>query len=1001
MLCPQCSRDNPSDARFCMSCATGLPVPDAPSADPVTDIALSRDFVGRRREMGELAAALEDVLSGRGRLMMLGGEPGIGKTRTAEEFAAYAQEQNARVLWGRCHEQPGMPPFWPWIQAIRSYVREREPEQLRSDMGNGAAIIAEIVSDINELLPGLVRPPDLDSPEQAQFRLFDAITTFLKDVSAQSNALTLILDNLHWSDKPSLLLLEFLSQELSDSHLMVIGTYRDVDLSRQHSLAETLGELTRARLFQRVPLRGLSLEDEGQLIQVTSGSRPSQEFVELVHSRTEGNPLFVVEVLRMLEQEGGVAQDDADIRIPEGVREVIGRRLNRLTDQCNRALTVASVIGRGFEFTQLLRLVEGVSEDSLLESLEEALSARMIEETPQSVGRYQFTHALIQQTLMDELSTTRRVRLSVRIIDMFEELYGEDIEARAAELAYHAAEAEAIIGPDKLLHYSIMAGERDLDSYALEDALPHFQRALDAREDLTMDDQLATIKFGIGRAMAPIVRSPHEAQLAWDASSQAFDYYVEQGDIEKAIDVAVHPIAVAFVTGVADLLARALELVPRESIQAGYLLSRLSGALIYELADIEGGLNAAMESITIARRENDEVLEARSLANLVTPLRLDHRPHEAIEAGLIAAEIAQRIGDLQSEQRAQWVLAQALLTVGLPDRAQIHADAASQASEKLHDRNFQAQALLASAYRATYQEDWSEAKDLADQILEIMPQNGWMLGFKGWISLQSNDAEAARHLIDDVSSVSDTAINISAWLVRIAYETNDTDYVDMGQAALISGEPANAFQSFWIGHFAAVVAVLRKDAVAAAEHYPALARDKGTVLYPAIFSADHILGLLARTMGDLDAARTHFDDAITFCRKANYRPELAWTCHDYADMIIQSNGSGDPSKVRELVDEADQIALSLSMMPLEEKLVALREQLDGRPSPKPEFPDGLTEREVEVLRLIAAGRTDREIAESLFISFRTVGNHVGNILNKTTTTNRTEAAAYAARQGLV
>jgi len=517
-----------------------------------------------------------------------------------------------------------------------------------------------------------------------------------------------------------------------------------------------------------------------------------------------------------------------------------------------------------------------------------------------------------------------------------------------------------------------------------------------------MDDQLATIKFGIGRAMAPIVRSPEEAQLAWDASSQAFDYYVEQGDVERAIDVAIHPIAVAFVTGVADLLARALELVPRESLQAGYLLSRLAGVLIYELADIEGGLNAAKESIDIARRENDEVLEARSLSNLVTPLRLDHRPHEAIEAGLNAAEIAQRIGDLQSEQRAQWVLAQALLTVGLPDRAQIHADAAFQASEKLHDRNFQAQALLASAYRATYQENWSEAQELADQILDIMPQNGWMLGFKDWINLQSDDAEAAKHLVDHVSSVSDTRINISAWLIRIAYETNNDQYMDMGQAALTSEErPTNAFQNFWTVHFAAVAAVLRKDSAAAAEQYTALTRDKGTVLYPSNFSADHVLGLLAEVSGNMDAAHTHFEDGITFCRKSNYLPELAWTCYDYADAIIQHSRPGDLSKFRELVHEAGRIASELGMKPLSGKVLALRAQVEARPAASPTYPDGLTGREVEVLRLIAAGRTDREIADELFISVRTASTHVRNILNKTDSANRTEAASYAGRHNLV
>ncbi len=737
------------------------------------------------------------------------------------------------------------------------------------------------------------------------------------------------------------------------------------------------------------------------MIQATSGAQPNQEFVELVHSRTEGNPLFISEVVRMLEQEGGVAQERSDLRIPEGVREVIGRRLNRLTEQCNQELTVASVIGREFEFDPPVRLVEGVSEDGLLESLEEAVSARVIEEILRSVGRYQFTHALIRQTLMDELSATRRVRLSVRIIEMIEELYGDGIEAHAAELAYHAAEAEALVGPDKLLHYSIMAGGRALESFALEDALGHFQRALDAREDQTMDDQLATIKFGLGRVMIPTVGTPSEAQPAWDALSQAFDYYVEQGGVEKAVNVATHPVPLALVTGVADLQTRALKLVPKDSLRAGYLLYRLAGALIYELSDFEGALAAATEATTIARRENDEFLEARSLSNSISPLLIDHRPYEAIDVSLKSIEIAQRIGDLRSLQSSPWVLAQALLTVGEPDRAKAYVDSAFQAAEKLHDRVFQTSQLLVGAYCAAYQGDWSKAGELAHRSEEILPNRELSLGLEAEISLDSNDVEAAERLIDKLSSDPNATIHVSARLIRAAYETGNNTYMDLGEAILISGSGrTNGLQSFWIEHYAAISAALRNDAATGADHYSALARDKGTILYPSLFCADHILGLLAHVMGNLDAAQTHFEDAITFCRKANYRPELPWTLYDYADMIIQRSGSGGLSKARELSDEADRIASNLSMARLHEKVVALKEQLDARPSPKPEYPDGMTGREVEVLRLIASGRTNQRIADELVISLNTVLRHVSNIFGKTGSANRADATMYAARKGL-
>ena len=213
-------------------------------------------FVGRQREMGELKASLEEALAGHGRLAMLVGEPGIGKTRTALELATYAGLRQAQVLWGRCYESQGMPAYWPWVQAIRSYVREREPSRLKAEMGIGAADIAEIVTDVRERLPDLKAPPPLEDPEAARFRLFDSIATFLKS-AAKAQPLVLILDDLHWADKSTLLLLQFVAGELAQARILIVGTYRDVELSRKHPLAQALGELTRERAFQRVLLRGL------------------------------------------------------------------------------------------------------------------------------------------------------------------------------------------------------------------------------------------------------------------------------------------------------------------------------------------------------------------------------------------------------------------------------------------------------------------------------------------------------------------------------------------------------------------------------------------------------------------------------------------------------------------------------------------------------------------------------------------------------------------------
>ena len=304
MNCLTCGLDNPSDAHFCNGCGANLdtPVAEMPTTSEESVVLASVSFVGRHQEMANLKATLEDALSGRGRLVMLVGSPGIGKTRTAQELAAEAENRGTQVLWGRCYEEEGAPPYWPWVQPIRSYIQQQTPEQLRADMGPGAADIVEIVPEIRHKLTDLETPPVLE-PEQARFRLFDSITTFFKS-AAQVQPLVIILDDLHWADKPSLLLLQFLAREMGESRLLVVGTYRDVELSRQHPLSETLAQLSREPVFRRELLPGLSREDTGNFVEVAAGLRPPQGLVESIYLRTEGNPFFMGEVIRLLVERG-------------------------------------------------------------------------------------------------------------------------------------------------------------------------------------------------------------------------------------------------------------------------------------------------------------------------------------------------------------------------------------------------------------------------------------------------------------------------------------------------------------------------------------------------------------------------------------------------------------------------------------------------------------------------------------------------------------------------
>ncbi|HZA25208.1 MAG TPA: AAA family ATPase, partial [Dehalococcoidia bacterium] len=219
--------------------------------------------------MGELRQALEDTISGQGRLVLLMGEPGIGKTRTTQELAKHATALGVLSTWGRCYDGEGAPPYWPWIQLLRAFLQQTEPDRLAGQMGPGAADIGEILPEVREKLPDIGSPPSLEL-EQARFRLFDSVARFFRNV-AQSQPLMLTLDDLHWADRPSLMLLEFLSQELTQSPVLIVGAYRHIEVTRGDPLSETLGKILRQPSFRRIVLQGLSQPEVGELLTLAAG----------------------------------------------------------------------------------------------------------------------------------------------------------------------------------------------------------------------------------------------------------------------------------------------------------------------------------------------------------------------------------------------------------------------------------------------------------------------------------------------------------------------------------------------------------------------------------------------------------------------------------------------------------------------------------------------------------------------------------------------------------
>ncbi|MCH7624696.1 MAG: tetratricopeptide repeat protein [Chloroflexi bacterium] len=670
----------------------------------------------------------------------------------------------------------------------------------------------------------------------------------------------------------------------------------------------------------------------------------------------------MTEVVRLLAQEGELTQDrlrDRDsweIRVPEGVREVIGRRLNRLSERCNETLTVAAVIGREFTLNQLDRLIEDMTSDMVLDVLEEALSARLIQELPSAMGQYQFTHALMQETLIDELSLTRRVRLHARIAETLEAMYGDDAESHAAELAHHFAQAEAVLGTDKLVKYLILAGESAISSNAYEEALIHFQKALTAKQgpsnsdgDLVIDVDTASILFGLGRTQAA-TSAWTQSQEAVNALRRAFDAFVELGDTDKAVAVALHHYGYgAFSSGTADMMARALELVPSGSLDAGYLLAGYGEALSWEIRDFGGAQESLDQAVEIARREGDQTLEVRSLVLMAQTHFAQGHYDDAVEMSLPVIELAESLDELDALVRARFMCANVLITRGNSNEAQKHAKAGLDAAERLHDKLWLNAMLRHNFIPAILRGDWKVAQEFNARSLAELPSDAITLSDRVLLNLQVGNLEESNEYVDRLlNTMPKVLVGAGLEHMRVAFTvamaarvTGRTELLEVAESAardVISASPShiNAFRAH-VG--LALTAIQRSDLESASKEYAILESQKGTQA-ESVICYDRLLGLLAQTLGNLGDAQAHFEEALAFCRKAGYRPELAWSLCDYADMLLERASTSSPrteevlrqaqddrTKAVAMLDEALAISTELGMRPLMERVLSRREIL--------------------------------------------------------------------------
>ena len=486
--------------------------------------------MGRESQLERLRSAF----AGRGSVVVLVGEPGVGKTRTTQELETYARMRGARVLWGRAHEASGAPAFWPWKQVGDSHARFVPPADLAGSLDPSQ------VNELGRIFPALAGadPGEIIDATSAQFQLFDAFTAFLR-AGSELAPLVIVLDDLHWADKPSLLLLQHLARELARMRILVVGTFRDTELSRTHPLSEALAELNREGGSQRVVLRGLSHGEVGSYIRAVAASEPNPVLVNRIYEETEGNPFFLSEVVNLMVQEGTINADSvSDIAIPDGVREAIGRRLNLISEEANELLTVAAVVGREFPF-DTLSLLHGRDGDELVRLIDEGLKARVIEELD-APGRYQFTHAQMQETLLSEISTTNRVHLNGRIAEALEERYGDRSESRASRLAQHFYESATLTGKHaaKALHYSTLAAQQAETQSAWAEAGRHYDHCLTlvttSEDGLEGDDAELLTLLGVCEL------NMNDQRSAWRSLNRAITIAQERDDPVAMVAATVH-----------------------------------------------------------------------------------------------------------------------------------------------------------------------------------------------------------------------------------------------------------------------------------------------------------------------------------------------------------------------------------------------------------------------------------------------------------------------------
>jgi len=901
---------------------------------------LREAFVGRTRELEILDAGLAAAVDQHGGMVLLAGEPGIGKTRTLEEFARRALTANAEVLVSRCHEGDGAPAFWPWLQLLRTYVDARDGATLASELGTCAIDVAVVYPELRDRIAGLGASPTVDS-ESARFRCFDAVARALNR-SAAKRPLVLLIDDLHAADEPSLRMLQFVAGTLHDARVLVVAGLRDLAFSREHPLANTLGELIRERGVRLVRLRGLTVEEVGELVAALASEPLPSGLGTAIHARTEGNPLYTREVAQALLQRGSLARaPGADrLEIPESVLLAIRQRVRSLPVECQKLLAWAALFGREFRADVLAR-VSGLEPRRALELLEVAQAERTAEPTPGDGSLWRFVHALFAETLAAELPASERASMHRRVA----EVLSDDPRAaeRAAELAHHWFEAGPFGDPDRAVAWSRDAAARALERLAHEEAARLHRKALRALEWQPKADTSvrAELLLDLGEACKRSGDVAEAKKCFLEAGATGRELRSPQLLTRAALGNAP---AVTFAERIdpdPDVVRPLEEAIAawngRDSGLHACALARLSLALFF--GDRSRSAALGDEAVAMARRIGDvttlRYVLARWLATYLIRLDPETRLATATElvalgehAGDLEAIAMGRLwrcihsleaGDAQTMRHEQWVLARLAEELRQPAwswYAQISGvmcalfDGRFEDAERAIALSFEAgRKTLPYAAHAYFVFTSMILRVLQGRAGEFVPQyravtqgvpSPAALAPLAWAESELGNAGEVRRILAVVTADDFVHVerDVSA-LIVMAFLAEAAAFVGDRERASRLYEIMAPLESRWV-HW-----VVFTDAV------------------PTLGPIAHFLGLLARTMGRFEEAAGHFHAAIEAASQAGAPAYRARAQYEYAVLLRSDSPLRDDGRARRFLADARATAAATGMAGLCAKIDAL------------------------------------------------------------------------------